>query len=119
MRFYELLYIARSDLTSTQVDSLNNTINTIITGGEEASEPTGNVVRLESWGVKSLPYKSKKLRKNKGYFNLTYFSLNNLEVLKELQNKLKLNEAVLRVMINQIDNIPEPKAINKDKAVAV
>lgn len=102
MNFYELLYIARSDLTEAQVDELNQTINNIVTAGK------GNKVELvNAWGVKSLAYRSKKLRKNKGFFCLTRLTIEDPEVLTELKNRLQLNEAVIRFIIKKVPNFEE------------
>lgn len=106
MRFYELLYIARSDLTTTQTEDLNTFISSIIKGISKENNnegiSKGNVISIESWGVKNLPYKSKKLKRNKGSFCLIKFSLEDYSVLKELNTRLRLNESVLRFIIKHI-----------------
>lgn len=99
MNLYELVYIARSDLTEAQVKELNNLIKTIVESG------SGNKIELvDTWGVRSLAYRSKTLKKNKGFYTLTRLSLASPEVLVELRHKLQLNESVLRFIIKRVKN---------------
>lgn len=122
MRFYELLYIARSDLTTTQTEDLNAFISNVIKGANKEnsneSNATGSIATIESWGVKNLPYKSKKLKRNKGSFCLIRFSLEDYSVLKELNTRLKLNESVLRFIIKQISTEDLVKKVEIKKVTA-
>lgn len=122
MRFYELLYIARSDLTTTQTEDLNAFISNVIKGANKEnsneSNGTGSIATIESWGVKNLPYKSKKLKRNKGSFCLIRFSLEDYSVLKELNTRLKLNESVLRFIIKQISTEDLVKKVEIKKVAA-
>jgi len=115
MRFYELLYITRSDLTTAQLDDLNTTITNII---KDNSKANNKVVKVDPWGIKTLAYKSKKLKKNKGNYCLLKLSLEDYSVLKELTNRLKLNEAVLRFLIKQVDSLEDSTAQSQAKKPA-
>lgn len=115
MRFYELLYITRSDLTTTQLEDLNTNITNIIKGKDANNSVENKVVKIEPWGVKTLPYKSKKLKRNKGNYCLLKLSLEDYSVLKELSNRLKLNESVLRFIIKQVDDLEENNPQNNSR----
>ena len=57
MPYYESVFIARQDISGTQVDQLTESFNTIIQDGG------GQVTKKEFWGLRNLAYKIKKNRK--------------------------------------------------------
>ena len=57
MALYESVFIARQDVSATQVDSLTDSFEKII------SDNGGSVERREYWGLRTLAYRIKKNRK--------------------------------------------------------
>lgn len=94
MAFYECVYIARQDISSNQVDSLNETFSSIITGNG------GTVTKTEYWGLRNLTYRIKKNRK-------AYYTLMDLNcppaALNELERQEGLSEDVLRFLTIKVE----------------
>jgi small subunit ribosomal protein S6 len=98
MALYESVFIARQDVTSTQVEGLTETFSNIL------KENGGSVVKTEQWGLKTLAYKIKKNRK--GHY--VYFGLDApAAAVAEMERNMSLNEDVLRFMTLRVDAIPE------------
>ncbi len=57
MAFYESVWIARQELSTTQVDGLIERFKGVV------SENGGSVTKVENWGLRQLSYKIKKNRK--------------------------------------------------------
>ena len=57
MALYESVFIARQDVSATQVDSLTDSFEKII------SDNGGSVARREYWGLRTLAYRIKKTAK--------------------------------------------------------
>ena len=57
MSLYEHVFIARQDVSATQVEELTSSFSAIIT------EHGGTVAKTESWGLRTLAYRIKKNRK--------------------------------------------------------
>ena len=57
MSFYENVFIARQDVSSTLVDGMIETFEKIIT------DMGGSLPRKELWGLRTMAYKIKKNRK--------------------------------------------------------
>ena len=102
MPFYESVYIARPDISATQVETLNESLAAIIT------EHGGKVTKTEYWGLKNLAYKIKKNRKG-------HYSLLNIEAphsaLSELERQMRINEDVLRYISIKMDELEEGPSI--------
>ena len=102
MPLYESVYIARSDISPSQVDALTEQMKKIV------EENGGTVAKTEYWGVKSLAYRIKKNRKG-------HYTLLNLDApaaaLKELERNLRLNEDVVRYMSIRVDELEEGPSI--------
>ncbi len=103
MPLYELVLIARSDVTQQQVETTVDELTARL-------EADGGAVRKrEYWGLRSLAYRIKKNRK-------AHYMLLGLDVeaapLKELERQLGLDENILRFMTLRVDEIEEgPSAI--------
>ena len=54
--YYENVFIARQDISATQVEGLVETFEKVIT------DNAGTVAKTESWGLRSLAYRIKKIR---------------------------------------------------------
>ena len=102
MPLYESVYIARSDISPSQVDALTEQMKKIV------EENGGAVAKTEYWGVKTLAYRIKKNRKG-------HYTLMNLDApaaaLKELERNLRLNEDVVRYMSIRVDELEEGPSI--------
>lgn len=100
MPFYEHVFIARQDLTSSQAEALAQKFTDIL------KDEGGQVTKTEYWGLKHLAYKIKKNRK--GHYHLL-----NIEAtpaaITELERTMSLNEDIIRfltVRVNKLDNAP-------------
>ncbi|QXM23476.1 30S ribosomal protein S6 [Elioraea tepida] len=103
MPFYECVIIARSDVTTQQVDALGEQLTALLT------ELGGAVRKTEYWGLRSLAYRIKKNRK--GHYLLLAIDAPAAAV-KEMERQLRLNEDVLRFLTVAVDEIEEgPSAI--------
>lgn len=98
MPLYENVFIARPDISATQVEALTENMSNII------KENGGNVTKTEYWGLKNLAYRIKKSRKG-------HYSLLNIdapaEALKELERNMRINEDVIRYLSVRVDELEE------------
>ena len=94
MPLYEHVFLARQDLSQSQVDALANTATEIV----EANE--GKVVKTETWGLKNLAYKIERNRK-------AHYVMLNIDapakVVEELERQTRINEDVIRYMTIAVD----------------
>ena len=107
MALYESVFIARQDVSATQVDSLTDSFEKII------SDNGGSVERREYWGLRTLAYRIKKNRKG-------HYVMFNLEApsgaVQEMERNMRLNEDILRYMTIRIEKIrEEPSPIMQGK----
>ncbi len=94
MPHYEHVFLARQDLSQSQVDTLAQEATKIIEDNE------GQVVRTETWGLKSLAYKIEKNRK--AHFVMLAFDAPG-SVVQELERQTRINEDVIRYMTVRVD----------------
>lgn len=94
MALYEHVFLARQDLSQSQVDALAAAATEIV----EANE--GKVTKTETWGLKNLAYKIKRNRK-------AHFVMLNIEAsgatVAELERQTAINEDVIRWMTIRVD----------------
>ena len=103
MPLYECVFIARSDVTPQQVETIADQFTSTL------GEGGGEVRKREYWGLRSLAYKIKKNRK--GHYMLLGVSAPPA-AMNEAERLLGLNEDVLRSMTIRIEAIDEaPSAI--------
>ncbi len=98
MPHYEHVFLARQDLSPSQVDTLAQEATKIIEDNE------GQVVRTETWGLKSLAYKIEKNRK--AHFVMLAFDAPG-SVVQELERQTRINEDVIRYMTIRVDEHEE------------
>jgi small subunit ribosomal protein S6 len=96
MRLYESVFIARQDISSTQVDAMAEEFAGIITSAG------GTIQKREYWGLRSLAYRIKKNRK--GHYIMFNMETDS-ETLKEYERVMGLNEDVLRFLNIRIDKV--------------
>ena len=107
MRLYESVFIARQDVSTTQVENLTKEFSAIIESGG------GKIHKHEYWGLRTLAYRVKKNRKG-------HYVMLNLETppetLAEYERIMGLNEDVLRFMTIAIEEVdPEPSVMMQVK----
>ena len=98
MSLYEHVFIARQDISTTQVEEMTSNFAAII------SEHGGTVAKTETWGLRTLAYRIKKNRKG-------HYVLFNLDApaaaIRELERNQRLSEDVLRFMTIRVDELEE------------
>jgi len=91
---YEHVFLARQDLSQSQVDALAATATEIVETNQ------GTVTKTETWGLRNLAYKIKRNRK-------AHFVLLNIDapagVVAELERQTAINEDVIRWMTIRVD----------------
>jgi small subunit ribosomal protein S6 len=103
MALYETVFIARQDISATQVEALADIFAaTLAEGG-------GEVKKREYWGLRSLAYRIKKNRK-------AHYVLFNIDApsaaVVEMERTMGINEDVLRIMTIRVDELEEgPSAV--------
>ncbi len=102
MPYYESVFIARQDISGTQVDSLTESLTNII------QEGGGQVTKKESWGLRNLAYKIKKNRK--GHFVLLNIDGPSDAVL-EMERNMRINEDVIRYLTVRVDELESEESI--------
>lgn len=94
MPLYEHVFLARQDLSQSQVDTLAQTATKIIEDNE------GKVTKTETWGLRNLAYKIQKNRK-------AHFVMLNIEgpanLVAELERQTSINEDVIRYLTIRVD----------------
>ena len=94
MPLYEHVFLARQDVSSQQVEGLQETFRSLI------EENGGSVAKTEYWGLKSLAYRIKKNRK-------AHYTLMNIdaphEAVAEMERQMGLSTDVVRFLTIRID----------------
>ena len=108
MPLYESVYIARPDISSTQVEALTADMTKIV------KDNGGKVTKEEYWGLKSLAYRIKKNRKG-------HYSLLNIDAppaaLTEMERNMRIHEDILRYMSIRVDEHEEgPSSMMQSKS---
>ncbi len=107
MSFYENVFIARQDVTATQVEALTELFAGVITANG------GNVTKREYWGLKNLTYKIKKNRK--GHYMLLNIDAPAAAVI-EMERQMRIHEDVLRQLTVKVEALEEgPSAMLQSK----
>jgi small subunit ribosomal protein S6 len=107
MPLYENVFIARQDISGTQVDALADQFTQLIT------EHGGEVKKRENWGLRNLAYRMSKNRKG-------HYVLFNIDApspaVAELERTMRINEDVLRYLTIRVDELeegPSPVMLNR------
>jgi len=91
---YEHVFLARQDLSQSQVDALAATATEIVESN------AGKVTKTETWGLKNLAYKIKRNRK-------AHFVMLNIEAsgdtVAELERQTSINEDIIRWVTIRVD----------------
>jgi small subunit ribosomal protein S6 len=107
MAFYENVFIARQDISASQVDTLADGFTAII------AEHGGQVTKREYWGLRNLTYRMKKNRKG-------HYVLFNLDAppaaVSELERNMRINEDVLRYLTIRVEELEAgPSAVMQNR----
>jgi small subunit ribosomal protein S6 len=94
LALYEHVFLARQDVSNTQVETLTKEFTDVIEQGG------GKVTKNEYWGVKSLAYKIKKNRK-------AHFSLLNIDApsaaIAEMERRMGLSTEIIRFLTVKVE----------------
>ena len=108
MQKYESIFIARQDLSASQVETLTKGFSKIIKDGK------GKVQKVEPWGLRQLAYPIKKNKKG-------HYVLLNIEspadALHEMERNMRLSEDILRFLTIKTDEFSkEPSKVLQTKS---
>ena len=102
MRLYESVFIARQDISASQVETIADEFAGIITSAG------GSIKKREYWGLRALAYRIKKNRK--GHY-IMFNIETGPEALKEYERIMGLNEDVLRFLNIRIEEVEDGPSI--------
>ena len=96
MSFYENTLITRQDLPKSELDKIKEKYSDLINNN------SGKVVKIEEWGLLNLARKIK--RYNIGFY-IHYKFEGNKETLYEINNKIKIDDLIIRHLIVKYKNL--------------
>ncbi|MGF1609364.1 MAG: 30S ribosomal protein S6 [Kiloniellales bacterium] len=107
MPLYESVFIARQDISASQVDTLADQFTGLIQAGG------GEVKKREYWGLRNLAYRIKKNRKG-------HYILFNIDAppaaVAEMERNMSINEDVIRYLTVRVDELEsEPSAMMRSR----
>ena len=103
-RIYEEMFIIRPDATEEEITPIVDQLKHTVTSAG------GTIDKEERWGVRKLAYRVEK--RNEGYYVLMQFTAGP-QTVKEVEPRLRVNDAVLKYMTVRIDE--KLKRIEKRK----
>lgn len=108
MSLYELVFIIRQDVSSSDVDKITDNFTKII------ENEGGKLIKNEYWGLRSLAYEIDNNKK--GHYTLLGFEGNGA-IVSELERRMKLSEDVIRFMTHNVETVSsEPSPILRGKS---
>ncbi len=87
MAFYENTIIAKQDLADKDLKTIKEKYNQII------NSSSGNVVKIEEWGLLNLANKIKNYKKG---FYIHYKFEGNKTTINEIEKKIKIDREIIR-----------------------
>lgn len=102
MANYETVFIARQDVSASQVETLADGYAEHITSNE------GTIARREYWGLRNLAYRIRKNRK--GHYVMFNYSASP-DVVAEMERTMRLSEDVLRYLTTRTEDLPEEPSV--------
>jgi small subunit ribosomal protein S6 len=94
-RQYDLIFICRPDTPEADVDKVIATLE------HAATEKGGKIESTNKWGRKRMAYRVHKLRE--GYYVYMVLKSTHGEVVKELERRLKVSDAVIKYLTVRVD----------------
>ena len=106
MPYYESVFIARQDVSSSNVEELANQFQELV------ESYGGRVAKTEHWGLRNLAYRMKKNRKG-------HYVMLNLdcpaEAVHELERTMRYNEDVIRYLTMRMDALEEGPSVMMER----
>lgn len=105
---YESVFIARQDISASQVEALADGFAKLI------EDQGGSITRREHWGLRILAYRIKKNRKG-------HYVLFNMDapsaVIHEMERQMRINEDILRYLTLRVEEPEEgPSAMLQSRS---
>ena len=111
MKFYELTFIVRQDMSSSDLDKTTEGFVEIIKSFD------GKIHLNEYWGLKSLAYEISNNKK--GHYVFLGIEVSN-ECKQELERKIKLSEHVIRHLFLKVEKITQtPEQMFKNSSAEI
>ncbi|HCQ71377.1 MAG: 30S ribosomal protein S6 [Alphaproteobacteria bacterium] len=106
MPYYETVFIARQDLSESQVSELTEQMSKVIT------DNGGKIHKTENWGLRKFAYKMNKA--SKGHYVLLETDAPS-EAITEMERQMRLNEDVVRLQTIREDELSSGPSVIMDK----
>jgi small subunit ribosomal protein S6 len=94
-RQYDLIFICRPDTPEPDIDKIIGTLE------HAAAEKGGKIERTDKWGRKRMAYRVQRMRE--GYYVFMVVRSSHGEVVKELERRLKVADAVIKYLTVRVD----------------
>lgn len=94
-RQYDLIFICRPDTPEPDIDKVVSTLE------HAASEKGGRIEKTDKWGRKRMAYRVSRVRE--GFYVFMDVRSSHGEVVKELERRLKVSDAVIKYMTIRVD----------------
>jgi small subunit ribosomal protein S6 len=94
-RIYDLIFICRPATPEEEVNKIVTTLE------HSAGEHGGKIEKTERWGTRRLAYRVAKHRE--GFFVYMVIKGNQGDLIKELERRLKVNDAVIKYQTIRLD----------------
>lgn len=94
-RLYDLIFILRPDTPEAEIDKLIATLQHAV------DEKQAKLEKIEKWGTRRLAYRVKRLRE--GFFVYLLLRSSHGELLKELERRLRVSDAVVKYLTIRLD----------------
>ncbi len=94
-RLYDLIFICRPDTPEEEVNKVVATLE------QAAGERGGEVEKVEKWGTRKLAYRVRRHRE--GYYVYLVLRSTQGEMIKELERRLKVSDAVIKYLTVRLD----------------
>jgi len=107
MQLYETIYIAKQDLSETELKLMEEKYENLL------KLKKANIEYRENWGLRTLAYKIQNNKK--GYYFLLVYNCEP-DAVKELERNFKIDESIIRFLTTKTNVVPsEPTPIMKAK----
>src|SRR5579862_4275298 len=94
-RLYDLIFICMPTTPEEEITKIVHTLE------QTASEHGGKVEKVEKWGTRKMAYRVAKQRE--GFYVYVSLHSNQGELIKELERRLKVSDAVIKYMTVRLD----------------
>ncbi|MGH9690663.1 MAG: 30S ribosomal protein S6 [Candidatus Acidiferrales bacterium] len=94
-RQYDLIFICRPDTLEADIDKVISTLE------HAATDKGGKIEKTDKWGRKRMAYRVNRLRE--GFYVYMDVRSSHGEVVKELERRLKVSDAVIKYLTVRVD----------------